>query len=33
MGTLVFWAGTLLGLGLGILIISLLSMVQRAEKF
>ena len=33
MGTLIFGAGTLLGLCLGILIISLVSMGQRVSKF
>jgi hypothetical protein len=33
MGTLIFGAGTLLGLCLGILMISLLTMAQRTGKF
>jgi len=33
MGTLFFGAGTLLGVFLGILFISLLSMAQKADKF
>jgi uncharacterized protein involved in exopolysaccharide biosynthesis len=32
MGTLIFGAGTLLGLCLGIVLISLLNMAQRADK-
>lgn len=33
MGFLVFGAGTLLGLGLGIVLISLLSMAQKGDAF
>ena len=33
MGTLIFGAGTLLGLCLGIVLISLLSMSHKADKF
>ena len=33
MGTLFFGAGTLFGVFLGILLISLLSMAQKADKF
>ena len=33
MGTLLFGAGTLLGIFLGMLLISLLSMAQKGDKF
>jgi hypothetical protein len=33
MGTLLFGAGTLLGVFLGMLLIALLSMAQKADKF
>jgi hypothetical protein len=33
MGTLIFGAGTLLGLCLGIALISLLTMARKADKF
>ena len=33
MGTLIFGAGTLLGIFLGIVLISLLTMAQKADKF
>jgi uncharacterized protein involved in exopolysaccharide biosynthesis len=33
MGTLIFGAGTLLGIFLGIVLISLLTVAQKADKF
>jgi uncharacterized protein involved in exopolysaccharide biosynthesis len=33
VGTLIFGAGTLLGIFLGIVLISLLTMAQKADKF
>jgi uncharacterized protein involved in exopolysaccharide biosynthesis len=33
MGTLIFGAGTLLGLCLGIMLVSLLTMAKRPDKF